>query len=91
MIKSLAKIKKKDIYELGHFNVNFQENNIAYLTYKYENYNSIGIFTFEKDVVQISTNLKDGTYLNLIDNSKISVINGKITINKKPIIIEFID
>lgn len=91
LIKSLAQIKKKDIYEHGHFNVNFQENNVAYLTYKYNNCNSIGIFTFEKNTVQVNTNLKDGNYLNLIDNSKIIVNNGKITINEKPIIIEFID
>lgn len=91
LIKSLSTIKKKDIYEYGNFDVNFQEKNIAYLTYTYKNMHSIGLFTFEKENVTVDVSLKDGIYTNLIDNSEIAVTNGKITLNSCPIIIEYID
>lgn len=91
LIKSLSKIKKNDIYEYGHFNVNFQEKNVAYLTYTYKNSHSIGLFTFENESIEIHVELKDGKYINLIDNNEIAVINGKIKLTNSPIIIEFVD
>lgn len=91
LIKSLSKIKKNDIYEYGHFNVNFQEKNVAYLTYTYKNSHSIGLFTFENEPIEIHVELKDGKYINLIDNNEIAVVNGKIKLLNSPIIIEFVD
>lgn len=89
-IKTLAYIKKKEIYSKGNFNVIFQDNNVAYLSYDLNNQKSIGIFNFENYQVEINVNLKDGIYKNEINNEEIAVINGKIVIKDKPIIIELL-
>ena len=87
-IKKLAEIKKNPIYSYGVFNVHFSKKNIAHLSYEYKNKQSIGIFNFENESIEVDTNLKDGVYTNLINNEKITVFNGKIVISDIPIIIE---
>ena len=91
VIKRLSNIKRKSIYELGSFDVNFQEKNIAYLTYKYNENRSLGIFNFESAEENIKVNLKDGKYINLFNDEIIAITNGIIKVNNTPIIIEYSD
>ena len=91
IITKLSGIKRKSIYELGSFAVNFQEKNIAYLTYKYNENRSLGIFNFESAEENIKVNLKDGKYINLFNDKIIAITNGIIKVNNTPIIIEYSD
>lgn len=85
LIKTLNDIKKDPIMSEGIYNILNEED--AIFSYELNGIYRIGLFNLDnKD--KLFSNLKDGLYLNLINNEEIKVINGYIKNLEQPIIIE---
>lgn len=84
LIQKLAQIKKDPLFINGIFEV-VKSKDIAVLSYKNDKETMYGIFNLE-DINEIDLNIKDGLYLNLINDENIEVRNQKIKLNQNPII-----
>lgn len=88
-IKKLISIKKKDIFSIGNYKIlKSSKKGIVHAEYCYKNELLTGIFNVERKIGEYEINLKDGTYINLINDNKVQVKNNKINIENAPIIIE---
>lgn len=84
LIQKLAQIKKDPLFINGIFEV-VKSKDIAVLSYKNDKETMYGIFNLE-NINEIDLNIKDGSYLNLINDENIEVRNQKIKLNQNPII-----
>lgn len=85
-IAKLSAIKKHYIYSNGFFNIEVKED-IAICSYESKEEISLGIFNMGEGG-QVSVRISDGQYINLIDDSIVSVVDGKIEVAIEGIIIE---
>ena len=58
-----------------------QDKEVAYMTYKYKNSVSLGLFNFESEPVKVEVNLEDGKYINLYNDQEIEINDGIITVS----------
>lgn len=86
LIQRLSRFKKQPAFAHGIFNIH-QKDSVAVMSYQYQNQFIVGIFNLE-DEHEIEVPLIDGTYLNFIDDSEVKVINQKIVLDHRPIIID---
>lgn len=84
LIKRLNEIKKDRLFSLGNFELENSEK--AIFSYWLKDEYMVGIFNLENDQ-QLLVPLKDGTYVNLINNQEVIVKEAMVTINE-PIIIK---
>lgn len=101
LLQQLAKIKKQDIFASGSYQAKaYEEYQIVTAKYtngakdQIDNIKAYGVFALKnspahQDAVKVDCELPDGTYMNAIDNTEVSVSDGKITVSDMPIIILF--
>lgn len=89
LLKTLGVIKKKEIMAEGFYEIHTDEDKAVILaSYKVENEKLVGIFNVGKEQGEISVNVADGEYTNLVDNTLIIVKQGKVVLENKVIIFE---
>jgi glycosidase len=88
-IKKLIEIKKKAIFSKGYYEIS-EEKKIGVIEarYEYEDNQLIGIFNIEGRSGDYTLGIKNGNYNNLIDESIIEVVDGKVKLGIKPLIFE---
>lgn len=98
-LRKLADIKKDEIFAKGAFKASSdEENQIVKAKYTLgdidnaDNIKSYGIFALKnskalKEEITIETELPDGKYTNLINDSIIKIVDGKVKMNHHAIII----
>lgn len=83
----LSQIKKEKLLTYGNFHI-LNKEDVAILKYEDNNEAIVGIFNLEgKDKVTID--LKDGTYINLLNDQAIVIKNQTIELNNYPVIIKY--
>lgn len=88
-IKRLISIKKKEIFSYGRYSIlKSKKIGVIQAQYLYKGKKLTGIFNVERKIGEYETGLDDGNYVNLIDDNKITVKDGKIKLTNKPVIIE---
>jgi glycosidase len=88
-IKKLVHIKKKEIFAYGYYEILKQKKiGVIEAKYDYKGVQLTGIFNVERKAGDYSVDIKDGSYKNLIDDSAVEVIDGKIKLGLKPLIFE---
>lgn len=88
-IKKLISIKKKDIFSYGNYRI-FKsiKQGVIHAEYSYKDKKLTGIFNVERKIGKYNLELKDGIYINLIDDKNIEVTNGEIELSNFPIMFE---
>lgn len=85
LIKKLNEIRKDNLFSDGIFNL--ENKNKAILSYQDKEDFLLGIFNLEADS-SLTVPLKDGNYLNLLNEKEVLVVNNKINDLSNPIIIK---
>src|SRR5690554_325355 len=85
LIKTLNKLKKDQIMSKGIYNLEDHEN--AIFSYQLNDTYRLGLFNLDNKK-SFNTKLKDGKYINLLNNEEIIVKNNQIDNLDYPIIIE---
>ncbi|HHW79940.1 MAG TPA: alpha-amylase [Acholeplasmataceae bacterium] len=85
LITKLNEIKKAPIMSAGIYNLEDDEN--AIFSYTYKDTYLLGLFNLDNKS-EIKTNLKDGTYINLLNNKEVIVEENLIKDFDYPIIIQ---
>ena len=89
LLKTLGEIKKKEIMARGFYKIYTAEGkDVILASYKMGNEKLIGIFNIGKQHGEVSINVADGEYTNLVDGTVILVNQGKIVLENKAIIFE---
>lgn len=86
LIKNLMQLKKQSLFVNGAYRLS-TKNGIVFGEYKGKNEKIIGIFNFENQQDAIDSDLADGIYKNMIDQSDIKVSGGRIERSQLPVII----
>lgn len=89
-IQNLIEMKKHPLFaDIINFSIlDDGEDNVIKAKLETSDYNVYGFFNLNEEALQIPTNLKDGYYPNLIDDSLVLIKNGHITIDGPVIIVE---
>ena len=88
LIKKCASLKKDRILKDGAYNIHFEEEEIAHITYKLGNELLECVFNLGNIKGTIDSKQQDGKYINLFNGDVIEVTNGKLPLYKEPIIIK---
>lgn len=89
LLKTLGAIKRKEIMSKGIYEIHVDDNkNVIVDSYKMGEEKLVGVFNIEKEQGEISLKVADGEYTNLIDETKVSVKNGKLKLDNNAIILE---
>ncbi|KGE18844.1 alpha-amylase family glycosyl hydrolase [Paenibacillus wynnii] len=89
LFKALYPIKKKDILAHGTCHLRATDtDDIIVGTYTWGEQKLVGVFSMKGKSAEVETDLPDGVYLNLIDDSEVIVTQGKLHCKAEPIIIE---
>lgn len=83
-LKTLIHLKKDEIFSKGILNF-LETNHIAILSYTLGDKTIYGIFNLE-NLKETTLNIKDGTYINLLNNESFSITNNKVKLKNYPII-----
>lgn len=87
LITKLALLKKEEIFSKGSMDVEFLNDDCANIRYKYNDLEYYGIFNFDYEK-EVKVNLKDGKYLNILNDEYIEVKDNIIISSNEPIIIK---
>jgi glycosidase len=88
LIQKLTKLKKKPIFANGIYTIELPEvDGVVYNHFHDSSESWHGIFNLGQVQGSIVVKLPDGTYLNYLGGTKITVKNSQITLGKTPIII----
>lgn len=88
-IKKLIQLKKKEIFAYGYYDIAVSKRKgIIEASYEFNDAQLLGIFNVDRKSGYYDICLKDGKYINLIDDKNIEVMEGKIKLDLYPIIIE---
>ena len=87
LMQKLYEIKQMNIIKDGYYDIQIVPNTeVIIASYELQNEKLIGIFNLSENIYEV--NLKDGKYLNLIDNEVIYILNGKIKLYKNAFILK---
>ncbi|MFU8792858.1 MAG: alpha-amylase family glycosyl hydrolase [Acholeplasmataceae bacterium] len=86
LIRKLSSIKKDPLFVHGHFNMHHKDH-CAMMSYHDQTASIIGIFNLEH-LKSLSVPLKDGRYINLVNDQVVTIKNQSIDLNEAPIIIK---
>jgi len=86
LIKRLAELKKKPIFKEGTYHSNVYHG-VAVLHYLLDHEFLIGVFNLSGQQ-EANVPLKDGRYMNRLDETMITVHDGRISLPRGPIIID---
>lgn len=89
LLKTLGTIKKKEIMAKGFYEIQtVKGQNVVIAAYKHKGRKLLGIFNIGMDFGEIELMEADGEYTNLIDCSIVRIINGKMQLSNKAVIME---
>ena len=86
LVTKLSRITKDKIFSYGHYNIFILDKDVYYGEYKMNNRHIIGIFNLGQVNEAIKLNIKDGIYMNLLNNQKIEVLNNKVEVSNEPLL-----
>lgn len=86
LITRLATITKDKIFSYGFYNIRVMDQEVFIAEYEYLGKTITGVFNVGNETGTVSLEIKDGHYVNMIDNSDIIVKNGTISLSNKPLI-----
>ncbi|QMS84735.1 alpha-amylase family glycosyl hydrolase [Candidatus Xianfuyuplasma coldseepsis] len=84
LVKALVPIKKMDAVAYGALRIYPQSKDVIVMSYKHQQETIVGIFNVGNETGDISLNIADGTYQNLLADDSIIVSNKQLTLTKKP-------
>lgn len=88
LICSLAKMKKKRIFTDGIFKLIIPETQgVAQIVFENASEKYMGLFNLEQVEGDLLVDLADGDYRNRLNSRKVKVRDGRITLDKEPVII----
>ena len=87
LIFKLNMLKKEKVFNDGIFDADYLNDDAATLRFYNEEVEYYGIFNFDYET-DVKVNLKDGKYLNILNEEYIEINNQIIKSNKEPIIIK---
>ena len=88
LMRKLYEIKKKEIFRNGFFECRETEDNVIYAVTENSKEKLIGLFSLDPKKRSVKTDIEDGIYKNLIDDSEYRSDSGVIKLNGTPVIIE---
>lgn len=89
-LKKLGSIKKNLPFD-GYYKVgDWDRDGLIYITYETQSKITVGVFNVENVMGERDINIPEGDYKNLISDDIISIRNGKIKLENKPMIFEVI-
>ena len=88
LIKKCSVLKKDLMLMDGVYDIHLEEKEIAHITYKYKEQLMECIFNLGDEIGSIDSKLLDGEYVNLFNNEKIIISDGKLPLYKDPVIIK---
>ena len=88
LMKRLYEIKKDPLFTDSTYRTKTYEDDVLKAIHSRNGRKIIGIFSLKGFERLVPINLPDGSYVNKIDNEKIDVLHGYISIKGEPIIIE---
>ncbi|NLZ34702.1 MAG: alpha-amylase [Clostridiales bacterium] len=87
LFRSLYNIKKDKVFSEGYYEINILSNKeVVAASYEMNNQKLYGIFNFGKKDDVIELEIKDGEYLDLVENKKIVIQDNKLLIGKEALI-----
>ena len=88
LIKKCAILKKDEILSKGVYNIHFEELEVAHLTYETKEEKLECVFNLGSEQGFIESKLSNGTYINLINNEKVIIKDGKLELGLEPIVLK---
>ena len=89
LMKKCYEIKKDPLFANGIYNIILHDEEIAHLTYESSNEELVCICNLGNLDKEILCEMPDGEYINIFDDTKISIINGYIKLSSNPIVIKY--
>lgn len=87
LMKKLYEIKKENIVGNGSYDlVAYDECETVVGSYKKDNSTLVGIFNLNKGMGQVTVDIEDGEYINLLNNQHIIITDKKVNVNVAPAI-----
>jgi cyclomaltodextrinase / maltogenic alpha-amylase / neopullulanase len=86
LIRRLSNMKKQPLFVHGNYQMHHKED-VAVLSYAYQEQFIVGIFNLEKQTT-VKVPLTDGMYVNYIDDTEVEIKSGMIQLGSIPIIID---
>ncbi len=86
LITKLSSIVKDDIFAYGIYNIRETDKDVFVGSFAFEEREVFGIFNVGLLEEEFDLNIKDGKYMNLIDDEEIIIMDGKIKLLNKPLI-----
>ena len=88
LLKALGMIKKLEIMAEGYYEIRLdKDKDVIIASYQRGNEKLVGVFNVGKELGEISIEVEDGVYKNLIDETNIDINRGKLLLGNKPFII----
>lgn len=88
-LQKLGQIKKREIFAFGKYNIQkLDKKDVIYITHEYKGTIMAGIFNVGNEIGKIKTELEDGIYKNILDDTNVEVKNGEIELKDKAVILE---
>ncbi len=88
LIVKLNKLKKKNIFSRGIFNINLPDiDGVAYNTVQNDSEKLVGIFNVGQVEGELVVDLVDGRYRNYLTRKVVNVIDSKVKLGKDPIVL----
>ena len=88
LLAQLYEIKKDPIFTDSRYRVSALPHDVLYAMHRYGDRQLTGVFSMKGKSSLLSTEIQDGRYINLIDNSEVIIKRGKISCKGNPIIFE---
>lgn len=88
LISKLALITKDKIFSYGNYEITILDKDVFYASYELDGRKVVGIFNLSKSGGRITVDLPDGQYLDLIANDYYPIIDSKLKLSLKPLILE---
>lgn len=86
LIKKLATIAKYDHLAYGAFDIKLQDKEVICVTYDYNGETLVGVFNIGLEQGVIDLELPSKTYQNLLDDTVLTVSNGKLKLVNEPLV-----
>ncbi len=86
LITSLANLTKAKIFSEGNYTIHLTDKDVYYAEYELLGKKIIGIFNIGNEKGILTLKVKDGTYMNLLTNNLVTVLNNQITLGNDPLI-----
>ena len=89
LMKKCYEIKKDPLFANGIYNIILHDEEIAHLTYESSNEELVCICNLGNLDKEILCEMPDGEYINIFDDTNISIVNGYIKLSSNPIVIKY--